>query len=93
MSNPVKDFFAHTLDKWASPIITDKVLPETRGKDKHYENRARYFITNRGSYGDIDRSNFKSRFNKDFKEKHSYDKRTNTGTGETLQGEMNKFSK
>lgn len=40
-NNPIKNFFAHTLDKYSSPIITDLVLPETRKGCPHYEKRVR----------------------------------------------------
>ncbi|MCJ1251724.1 hypothetical protein MMC30_008961 [Trapelia coarctata] len=92
-NNPVKNFLAHTLDEYASPTISDVLMPETRKGCPHYESRVRKFVTSDGSYGGINKDNFKEHFNKDFKEKTTYDKRTNIGTGPTLQGEMRRFDK
>lgn len=41
--------------------------------------------------GAITRDNYKAHFNKGFKGKHIWDKRTNTDTGPTLHSEMRRF--
>jgi len=52
---------------------------------------SQYFITKDGSYNGISKDNFKTSFGKDFKEKHTYDKGTNTDPGPSFHGEMEKW--
>ncbi|KAL2047206.1 hypothetical protein N7G274_001225 [Stereocaulon virgatum] len=91
-NNPFKNFAATILDKSGSPILADKLVPDARKGCKHFENRARYFLTKGEDYGTLNgvitKDNFKDHFGKDFKEQHTYDKTNNTKLGPSLQGEM-----
>ncbi|MCJ1405756.1 hypothetical protein MMC11_008986 [Xylographa trunciseda] len=95
-NNPLKNLAATVLDK-LSPILADKLVPDARKGCEHFENRARWSLTNGENYGTLDgtitKENFKDHFGKDFEELHAYDKTCNTKTGPSLQGEMKRFGK